>query len=83
MLTTSQLSVFLKSDQAKAASSERTAQEGIEAIKRTETAIKNSERTAQEGTEAIKRTETTVENTRAELAQQGETLSGFTLVTTA
>ena len=62
MLTTSQLSVFLKSDQAKAASSERT---------------------AQEGTEAIKRTETTVENTRAELAQQGETLSGFTLVTTA
>ena len=83
MLTSRQLSVFLKADQAKAAPSEITAQEGTEAIKRTETAIKNSERTAQEGTEAIKRTETTVKNTQAEIVQQGNTLSRFTLVTTA
>ena len=62
MLTTGQLSAFLKSDQAKAAPSERT---------------------AQEATEAMKRTEKIIEETQAQLVQQGQTLTGFTIVTTA
>jgi len=62
MLTPRQLSAFLKSDQAKAAPSERT---------------------AQEATDAMKRTEDTIKKTQAELVQQGQTLSGFTVVTTA
>ncbi|PUU79845.1 hypothetical protein B9Z19DRAFT_1080732 [Tuber borchii] len=56
------LSAFLKSDQAKAAPSERT---------------------AQEATEAMKRTEKIIEETQAQLVQQGQTLTGFTIVTTA
>ena len=55
MLTTRQLSVFLKSDQAKAAPSEKTAREAAYAVERVQ----------------------------AELVQQGQTLSSFTLVTTA
>jgi len=62
MLTPRQLSAFLKSDQAKAAPSERT---------------------AQEATDAMKRTEATIKKTQAQLVQQGQTLSGFTVVTTA
>ncbi|RPB03053.1 hypothetical protein L873DRAFT_1841385 [Choiromyces venosus 120613-1] len=56
------LSVFLKYDQAKAAPSERTAQEAADAMKRTEETIKE---------------------TQATLVQQAQTLSGFTIVTTA
>ena len=62
MLTPRQLSAFLKSDQAKAAPSERT---------------------AQEATEAMKRTEDTIRETQAQLVQQGQTISSFTVVTTA
>jgi len=69
MLTTRQLSAFLKSDQAKAAPSEKTAQETASAVKRTE--------------DAIKKTQAVIKETQAELVQQGQTLSGFTLVTTA
>ncbi|CAZ79523.1 unnamed protein product [Tuber melanosporum] len=53
---------FLKSDQAKAAPSERTAQKTAEAMKSTENAI---------------------EKTREALVQQAQTLTGFTVVTTA
>ena len=56
-------------------------------MKHTQDAI---ERTAQETTDAVKRTEDAIKNTqdvieaaRAEIVQQGQTLSGFTLVTTA
>jgi len=62
MLTARQFSAFLKSDQAKAAASEKTIQETTEAIGRTGIAVKE---------------------TRAALIQQGQALSGFTLVTTA
>jgi len=62
MLTPRQLSAFLKSDQAKAAPSEGT---------------------AQEATDAMKRTEATIKKTQAQLVQQGQTISGFTVVTTA
>ncbi|PUU82950.1 hypothetical protein B9Z19DRAFT_1190011 [Tuber borchii] len=56
------LSAFLKSDQAKAAPSEQTAQKTEKAIASVEAAIKE---------------------TQASLVQQVQTLSGFTLVTTA
>jgi len=62
MLTIRQLSAFLKSDQARAAPSETT---------------------AQEATDAMKRTEETIRKGQAQLVQQGQTLSGFTIVTTA
>ena len=39
MLTTGQLSAFLKSDQAKATPSERTAQRGVSAVYRIEDAV--------------------------------------------
>ena len=42
MLTARKLSTFLKSDQAKAASSERTAQEAINAMKRTTETLKKT-----------------------------------------
>jgi len=73
MLTTRQLSAFLKSDQAKAAPSEKTAQE---TVKRTEDAIKGT-------TDAITSVEAAIKETQASLVQQVQTLSGFTLVTTA
>jgi len=69
MLTTRQFSAFLKSDQAKAAPSEKTAQETTDAVKRAE--------------DAVKETTKAIAETRAELVKQGQTLSGFTLVTTA
>jgi len=69
MLTTRQFSAFLKSDQAKAAPSEKTAQETTGAVKRAE--------------DAVKETTKAIAETRAELVKQGQTLSGFTLVTTA
>ena len=59
---TRQLSAFLKSDQAKAAPSEKTAQKTADAVKRTVDAI---------------------EETKNAIVQQAQTLSGFTLVTTA
>jgi len=42
-----------------------------------------SETTAQEATDAMKRTEETIKKGQAQLVQQGQTLSGFTIVTTA
>ena len=69
MLTIRQFSAFLKSDQARAAPSEKTAQETASAAKRTE--------------EAIKETQKVIRETQDELMKQGQTLSGFTLVTTA
>jgi len=42
MLTTGQLSAFLKSDQTKAASSERTAQETINEMKRTQDTLRKT-----------------------------------------
>ena len=62
MLTTRQFSAFLKSDQAEAS---------------------RSEKTARETTEAIKRTEDAIQETKKSLVQQAQTLSGFTVVTTA
>ena len=105
MLTTWQLSAFLRSEQANAAPSGKTAQETTDAVKHTQDAIERTaqettdavkhtqdaiERTAQETTDAVKRTEDAIkktqdviEETQAEIVQQGQTLSGFTLVTTA
>ncbi|PUU79844.1 hypothetical protein B9Z19DRAFT_788994 [Tuber borchii] len=60
---------FLKSDQAEAAPSEETAQKTMGAVKSTE--------------DAIRETQKVIEETQAELVKQGQTLSGFTLVTTA
>ncbi|PUU80824.1 hypothetical protein B9Z19DRAFT_682159 [Tuber borchii] len=62
-------SAFLKSDQAKAAPSEKTAQETAGAVKRTE--------------DAVKKTQAVIEKAQAELVQQGQTLTSFTIVTTA
>jgi len=59
----------LKSDQAKVAPSEKTAQETARAAKSTE--------------EAMKETQAIIKETQAELVQQGQTLSSFTLVTIA
>ena len=104
MLTTRQFSAFLKSEQAKAAPSEKTAQETTCAVKRAEDAIKETtgtikrtedavekttgavertENAIKETTAAIARTQDVIEATQAELVQQGQTLSSFTLVTTA
>jgi len=76
MLTIRQLSAFLKSDQAKAAPSESTAKETTAAMERTEDAVR-------ETTKAIADTQTVIKQTQTELVQQGQTLSGFTFVTTA
>ncbi|PUU79838.1 hypothetical protein B9Z19DRAFT_788872 [Tuber borchii] len=74
---------FLKSEQANAAPSGKTAQETTGAVKRTEDAIKETTG-AIKGTEAvIQETQAVIKQTQAELVQQGQTLSGFTLVTTA
>ena len=94
ILTTRQLSAFLKSDQAKAALTEKAAQETTSAVKRAEDAIKETtaqtQRIIRETTRAIERTETAMSETRnvikgtqAELVQQGQTLTSFTIVTTA
>jgi len=69
VLTTRQLSAFLKSDQAKAAPSEETARETTDAVKRTE--------------KSIKATTKVLEATKDEILQQGQKLSSFTLVTNA
>ena len=80
---TRQFSAFLKSEQAKAAPSEKTAQETTCAVKCTENAIKETTG-AIKGTEAvIQETQAVIRQTQAELVQQGQTLSSFTLVTTA
>ena len=76
MLTARQLSVFLKSDQAKAAPSEKATLEIVGAVVRTEDAVRRTEKAIEATTAAITRTQ-------AELVQQGQTLSGFTLITTA
>ncbi|PUU79839.1 hypothetical protein B9Z19DRAFT_1124528 [Tuber borchii] len=76
------LSAFLRSEQANAAPSGKTAQETTVAVKRTEDAIgKTTE--AIEGTKAvIKKTQDVIEKTQNELKQQGQIISSFTLVTT-
>ena len=76
MLTTGQLSAFLKSDQAKAAPSERTAQETAWAVKRTEDAIK-------ETVGSIVRSEETVKQIGSQLIQQGQAVDGFAILTIA
>ena len=76
MLTTGQLSAFLKSDQAKAAPSERTAQEAAWAVKRTEDAIK-------ETVGSIVRSEETVKQIGSQLIQQGQAVDGFAILTIA
>ncbi|PUU82946.1 hypothetical protein B9Z19DRAFT_1040095 [Tuber borchii] len=88
------LSAFVKTDQAKAAPTEKTAQETTSAVKRAEDAIKETTAQTQsvirETTRAIERTETAMRETRsvikgtqAELVQQGQVLTSFTIVTTA
>ncbi|PUU82949.1 hypothetical protein B9Z19DRAFT_1061381 [Tuber borchii] len=67
--TIDEFSTFLKSDQAKAAPSEKTAQETAGAAKRTE--------------DAVRETTAAIALTRTELMHQGQILSGFTIVTTA
>ena len=76
MLTTGQLSAFLKSGQAKAAPSERTAQEGASAVNRIQDAIMGTMRG-----EAV--TQTILKEIHAEIVQQGSTVDCFTLLTTA
>ncbi|KAG0641318.1 hypothetical protein HOY80DRAFT_883382 [Tuber brumale] len=63
------LSGFLKSDQAKSAPSERTAQETTDAMKSTETQL-------------MAATKSSIEESRDQLVQQSQTLSSFTVVTT-
>ncbi|RPB03055.1 hypothetical protein L873DRAFT_1841387 [Choiromyces venosus 120613-1] len=70
------LSVFLKSNQAKSAPSEKTAEE-------TKRAMERSEQTARETKSAIERTKEAIEDAQETLVQQSQTLSGFTIVTTA
>ena len=89
-LTTRQLSAFLKSDQAKAAPSEKTAQKTTDAVKGTEDAVKettaaiaNTEKAIEETTAAIARTHDVIQATQNEIMQQGQTLTSFTIVTTA
>jgi len=90
ILTTRQLSAFLKSDQAKAAPSEKTAQETTGAVQRAENAVKETTKAIADTqtavnatTKAIADTQIVIKQTQAELVKQGQTLSGFTLVTTA
>lgn len=90
MLMTRQFSAFLKSAQANAAPPEKMAQETTDAVGRTEEAVKETtnaiaraEAAVRETTEAIASTKKAIEETQAEVVQQAQTLSGFTLVTTA
>jgi len=80
ILTTRQLSAFLKSDQAEASRSEKTARETTDAVKRTENAIRETT-ACTEG--AIQKTTDVLKATQDEILQQGQKLSSFTLVTNA
>ena len=82
MLTTRQLSAFLRSEQANAAPSGKTAQETIVAVKRTEDAIGKTTEAIEGTKDAIAKTQAVIEKTQNELKQQGQIISGFTLVTT-
>jgi len=80
----------LKSDQAKAAPSEKTAQETTCVVKRTEDvvrevvkAITSTEKAIEATTAAIARTQGVIQATQAEIVQQGQTLTSFTIVATA
>ena len=69
MLTTRQLSAFLKSDQAEAAPSEKTARETTDAVGRTENAIRETtartEDAIQKTTDAAERTANAIRETTA------------------
>ena len=76
MLTTRQFSSFLKSSQAKVTAAEKMAQETTGAVKSTEGAVNKT-------TEAIAKAEEAIKETKEAIVQQAQTLSGFTIVTTA
>ena len=80
----------MKSDQAKAAPSEKTAQKTTDAVKGTEDAVKGTtkaiartEKAIEATTAAIARTHGVIEATQNEIIQQGQTLTSFTIITTA
>ena len=90
ILTTRQFSAFLKFDQAKAAPSEKTAQETTGAVKHAEDAVKatteavaSTEKAIGATTAAIERAQGIIAETQAKIVQQGQTLTSFTIVTTA